>query len=312
MAKRKKKQNLIYLSLIIIVAAIIGGSWFYSHHTREVSNSYAVSETATLSSGARVYNSLSAIQRANLPDQALVKVNRYYLTSNDNDDTYARINYNGKNYFIRATDIELKMNNEINCYLTQSGLPHAKITKAKITKQISSIFEQRGYSTSSGNPRGVVIHDTGNENSTISSEVSYMKQNYSSTRVFVHTFIDNQQIINIADTKYMAEGAGPYANPYFIQFEMPHEYTAASFANQLGNAAYYTAYILKQNNLPVTKGTKDGGGTVWTHAMISSYLGGTDHEDPISYWSTSARKLFGTTYNINNFVELVQAYYNQM
>lgn len=307
MAKRKKKQNLIYLSLIIIVAAIIGGSWFYSHHTREVSNSYAVSETATLSSGARVYNSLSAIQRANLPDQALVKVNRYYLTSNDNDDTYARINYNGKNYFVRATDIELKMNNEINSYLTQSGLPHAKITK-----QISSIFEQRGYSTLSGNPRGVVIHDTGNENSTISSEVSYMKQNYSSTRVFVHTFIDNQQIINIADIKYMAEGAGPYANPYFVQFEMPHEYTAASFANQLGNAAYYTAYILKQNNLPVTKGTKDGGGTVWTHAMISSYLGGTDHEDPISYWSTSARKLFGTTYNINNFVELVQAYYNQM
>lgn len=307
MAKRKKKQNLIYLSLIIIVVAIIGGSWFYSHHTREVSNSYAVSETATLSSGARVYNSLSAIQRANLPDQALVKVNRYYLTSNDNDDTYARITYNGKNYFVRATDIELKMNNEINSYLTQSGLPHAKITK-----QISSIFEQRGYSTSSGNPRGVVIHDTGNENSTISSEVSYMKQNYSSTRVFVHTFIDNQQIVNIADTKYMAEGAGPYANPYFVQFEMPHEYTAASFANQLGNAAYYTAYILKQNNLPVTKGTKDGGGTVWTHAMISSYLGGTDHEDPISYWSTAARKLFGTTYNINNFVELVQAYYNQM
>jgi len=307
MAKRKKKQNLIYLSLIIIVVAIIGGSWFYSHHTREVSNSYAVSETATLSSGARVYNSLSAIQRANLPDQALVKVNRYYLTSNDNDDTYARITYNGKNYFVRTTDIELKMNNEINSYLTQSGLPHAKITK-----QISSIFEQRGYSTSSGNPRGVVIHDTGNENSTISSEVSYMKQNYSSTRVFVHTFIDNQQIVNIADTKYMAEGAGPYANPYFVQFEMPHEYTAASFANQLGNAAYYTAYILKQNNLPVTKGTKDGGGTVWTHAMISSYLGGTDHEDPISYWSTAARKLFGTTYNINNFVELVQAYYNQM
>ncbi|MCT3200453.1 peptidoglycan recognition protein family protein [Limosilactobacillus reuteri] len=307
MAKRKKKQNLIYLSLIIIVAAIIGGSWFYSHHTREVSNSYAVSETATLSSSARIYNSLSAIQRVNLPDQALVKVNRYYLTSNDNDDTYAQINYNGKNYFVRATDIELKMNNEINSYLTQSGLPHAKITK-----QILSIFKQRGYSTSSGNPRGVVIHDTGNENSTISSEVSYMKQNYSSTRVFVHTFIDNQQIINIADTKYMAEGAGPYANPYFVQFEMPHEYTAASFANQLGNAAYYTAYILKQNNLPVTKGTKDGGGTVWTHAMISNYLGGTDHEDPISYWSTAARKLFGTTYNINNFVELVQAYYNQM
>ena len=308
MAKRRKKQNLIHLSLILIVATIIGGSFFYSHHMRKVSNSYAVSETAMLNIGAKVYNSLSAIQRVSLPEQVTVKVNRYYLTSaNKNKETFARINYNGKNYFVRTTDIELKMDNIINNYLNQSGLPHAKITK-----QISSIFEQRGYSTSSGVPRGVVIHDTGNENTTTNSEVSYMKQNYSSTQVFVHTFIDNQQILNIADTKYMAEGAGPNANPYFVQFEMPHEYTAASFANQLGNAAYYTAYILKQNNLPVTKGTKDGGGTVWTHAMISSYLGGTDHEDPISYWSTTARKLFGTTYNINNFVELVQAYYNQM
>nr|WP_225360968.1 N-acetylmuramoyl-L-alanine amidase [Limosilactobacillus reuteri] len=261
-----------------------------------------------LNIGAKVYNSLSTIQRVSLPEQVTVKVNRYYLNSaNKNKETFARINYNGKNYFVRTTDIELKMDNTINNYLNQSGLPHAKITK-----QISSIFEQRGYSTSSGVPRGVVIHDTGNENTTINSEVSYMKQNYSSTQVFVHTFIDNQQILNIADTKYMAEGAGPNANPYFVQFEMPHEYTAASFANQLGNAAYYTAYILKQNNLPVTKGTKDGGGTVWTHAMISSYLGGTDHEDPISYWSTTARKLFGTTYNIDSFVELVQAYYNQM
>ncbi|MCC4368400.1 N-acetylmuramoyl-L-alanine amidase [Limosilactobacillus reuteri] len=261
-----------------------------------------------LNIGAKVYNSLSAIQRVSLPEQVTVKVNRYYLTSaNKNKETFARINYNGKNYFVRTTDIELKMDNTINNYLNQSGLPHAKITK-----QISSIFEQRGYSTSSGVPRGVVIHDTGNENTTTNSEVSYMKQNYSSTQVFVHTFIDNQQILNIADTKYMAEGAGPNANPYFVQFEMPHEYTAASFANGVGNAAYYTAYILKQNNLPVTKGTKDGGGTVWTHAMISSYLGGTDHEDPISYWSTTARKLFGTTYNIDSFVELVQAYYNQM
>ncbi|OYT05058.1 N-acetylmuramoyl-L-alanine amidase [Limosilactobacillus reuteri] len=308
MAKRKKKQNLIYLSLILIVATIIGGSFFYSHHMRKVSNSYDVSETAMLNIGAKVYNSLSAIQRVSLPEQVTVKVNRYYLTSaNKNKETFARINYNGKNYFVRTTDIELKMDNTINNDFNQLGLPHAKITK-----QISSIFEQRGYSTSSGVPRGVVIHDTGNENTTTNSEVSYMKQNYSSTQVFVHTFIDNQQILNIADTKYMAEGAGPNANPYFVQFEMPHEYTAASFAKQLGNAAYYTAYILKQNNLPVTKGTKDGEGTVWTHAMISSYLGGTNHEDPISYWSTTARKLFGTTYNINNFVELVQAYYNQM
>ncbi|MCD7134857.1 N-acetylmuramoyl-L-alanine amidase [Limosilactobacillus rudii] len=266
-------------------------------------------ETVKLSSGANVYDSLSAMKKTNTKfnPEVTYKVNRYYLTGKDGNEVYARFNYDGHNYFVQSTDISIAMTNAINKYIAQAGYPHAKIEQ-----QISPRFTQQKYKTASGKPRGVIIHDTGNENSTISSEISYMEKNYTATRVFVHTFIDARQILNIADTKYMAEGAGPRANPSFIQFEMPHEYTATTFANQLANAAYYTAYNLKQNNLPVIKGNKDGGGTVWTHAMVSNYLGGTDHQDPVSYWSASAQKLFGTSYTINDFIVLVQAYYNQM
>ena len=110
----------------------------------------------------------------------------------------------------------------------------------------------------------------------------------------------------------MAQGAGPYANPYYIQFEMTHEYTADGFARQVGNAAYYTAYMLKKYNLPVTLGPKDGDGTRWTHEMVSLYLGGTDHIDPTAYWSSAASEYFGSDYTIEDFRDLVQAYYNEI
>lgn len=237
-----------------------------------------------------------------------VTVNRYYLLEHDkNKVTYARINVGGNSYYVNAKSLNLVMANKVNNYVALLGYPHAQISKA-----IDSRFYQRRYSTTNGQPRGVVVHDTGTEYSTVKGEVSYMEQNYRNDYIFVHSFIDDNQILNIANTRYMAEGAGPKANPYYVQFETTHEYTANSFAKRIGNAAYYTAYILKKYNLPVTKGTRDGSGTVWTHDMVSTYLGGTDHEDPTAYWSRSGRRLFGQSYNIDAFVELVQAYYNRI
>ena len=305
--QQRQKQTYFIIGLLLIVG--LAFSVYHAHQTKTVSNSYPVDETVTLTNTAKIYDSLSAIRETNTKfnTASTYKVNRYYLIDKDPHKVYAQIIYNGKNYFVRSTDTNIVMTNAINKYIAQAGYPHADIEH-----QVSSRFTQQQYGTTSGKPRGVIIHDTGNENSTINSEVSYMEKNYGTTRVFVHTFIDAQQILNIADTKYMAEGAGPNANPYFVQFEMPHEYTATAFANQVANAAYYTAYNLKQGNLPVTKGNKNGGGTVWTHAMVSSYLGGSDHQDAISYWSTSAKKLFDTSYTINDFIVLVQAYYNKM
>lgn len=306
MRKRKvKKQKFLWLILIVgILVAII---LYHTHQTTQHPKSYSVNESATLSKNTEVYESLTIKRKVKLQSTTAVTVNKYYLPTTDDQTTYARIRISDKNYYVNAKNLNLTMTNNINKYVAQLGYPHAGITK-----QFSSKFTQRTYSTSSGQPHGVVIHDTGTEYSSLRSEVAYMEENYSSTQVFVHTFIDASEILNIANTKYMAEGAGAKANPYFVQFEMPHEYTKASFAKQTANAAYYTAYILKKYNLPVTKGTKDGSGTVWTHSMVSSYLGGTDHEDPVSYWSTSAQQLFGSSYNIDDFIELVQAYYNQI
>lgn len=270
--------------------------------------SYRVNETATLNKSAQLYSSLKSSKSTTLSANATVKVKKYYLvTTDDQKTTYAQVSLNGKKYYVKANNLTLTMTNSVNKYVAQLGYPHAKITK-KIYQQ----FEKRSYNTASGKPKGVVIHDTGTEYSTLSGEVNYMEQNYKTDDVFVHTFVDASQILNIANTKYMAQGAGPKANPYYVQFEMPHEYSAKGFATQTANAAYYTAYILRKNNLPVTKGTKSGSGTVWTHDMVSNYLGGTDHEDPTSYWEDTAEQYFGSDYNINDFIELVQAYYNQL
>lgn len=307
MRKKKAKRNLKLLSIVVLVVLLIGVGFYYTHHTNKTRNSYKVNETATLTNTAKVYSSLSLLRAEKFNANSSVTVTRYYLPIKNDRQIYAQIQLNNNTYYVKAADLKLTMTNTINKYVAQLGYPHTNISK-----QLSSSFYQQAYSTSSGNPRGVVIHDTGNENSTLTSEIAYMKQNYRSTRVFVHTFIDADQIVNIANTKYMAEGAGPKANPYFVQFEMPHEYTANSFAKQLANAAYYTAYNLKQNNLPVIKGTSDGSGTVWTHSMISKYLGGTDHQDPDKYWSSSAKSLFNSSYNIDDFIELVQAYYNRI
>lgn len=309
MQTKSKKKTTKYLIIILAILLIGGGAYYYTHRTTETTGqSYSVNQTATLRRSTRLYDSLSLRHSTTASTNSTVNVNRYYLTTvNKEQRTYARVNLSGKTYYVNTKNLTLSLSNGINQYIARLSYPHTTVTH-----KIDSNFNQRGYSTSSGRPRGVVVHDTGTDGSTLSEEVRFMEQNYRSTDVFVHTFIDANEIRNIANTRYMAEGAGPKANPYYVQFEMPHETSASAFADQLGNAAYYTAYTLKKNDLPVIVGRRDGSGTIWTHYMVTHYLGGTDHEDPNDYWNTAARRYFGTTYNINDFVQLVQAYYNRI
>lgn len=308
--KRKRKNNYttIVIAVILMCLALFFGYKLHQRTKLTTNTSYRVNETATLNKATQLYSSLEANKSTTLSSSTAVKVLKYYLVTVDGQKTtYAQVSLNGKKYYVKAKNLTLTMVNSVNKYVARLGYPHAKITK-KIYQQ----FEKRSYNTTSGKPKGVVIHDTGTEYSTLSGEVNYMEENYKADDIFVHTFVDASKILNIANTKYMAQGAGPKANPYYVQFEMPHEYSAKSFATQTANAAYYTAYLLRKNNLPVTKGTKSGTGTVWTHDMVSNYLGGTDHEDPTSYWSDTAEQYFGSDYDINDFIELVQAYYNQL
>lgn len=185
--------------------------------------------------------------------------------------------------------------NAINTYISNQDY-----STPKITKSYKSVLPK--YSYRYNKPEGVVVHETANPNSTIFGEINYMTNNYSNA--FVHTFVDASNIINIANTKYLCWGAGPVANQRYVQFEQVEVHSKAAFASELNNAAYYTAYILKQYGLTPKRYT-----TVLSHHDVSNRLGGTNHSDPDGYWSSSAKKFFGTTYTMTDFVSLVKSQY---
>ncbi|MCZ2492049.1 peptidoglycan recognition protein family protein, partial [Dellaglioa carnosa] len=173
--------------------------------------------------------------------------------------------------------------------------------------------DDMGYRKGKNHPEGVVVHETANPNSTINNEIAYMKSNYENA--FVHTFVDNSHIINIADTNNMSWGSGPKGNARFVQFEQVEVKSKDAFAREIKNAAYYTAYVLNHYKLkPVlaTGGNRGNGATVWSHGDVTRYLGGTDHTDPDGYYASAGKKWFGQAYTMTDLFKLVQEEYNKM
>ncbi|MDT6980311.1 N-acetylmuramoyl-L-alanine amidase [Levilactobacillus zymae] len=188
--------------------------------------------------------------------------------------------------------------NTINDYIANQGYG-----TPTITQNIWSGFPKLKYRNN--RPEGVVVHETANPNSTIYNEITYMKNNYQNA--FVHTFIDASHIINIANTNYLSWGSGYQGNQRYVQFEQVEVHSKAAFASELNNAAYYTAYVLKQYGL-----TPQYKSTVLSHHNVSTLLGGTNHTDPDGYWSSNARSYFGTTYTMTDFMALVNTQYAKL
>ncbi|MDK1725909.1 peptidoglycan recognition protein family protein [Dellaglioa algida] len=173
--------------------------------------------------------------------------------------------------------------------------------------------DDMGYRNGKGRPEGVVVHETANPSSTIKNEIAYMKSNYNSA--FVHTFIDDNNILNIADTNNMSWGSGPVGNQRYVQFEQVRVHSKYAFAKEVSNAAFYTAYVLNHYGLSpnlATTANRGKGATVLAHADVSKYLGGTDHVDPTSYYSESGKKWFNQAYTMSDLYGLVKEYYDGM
>ncbi|AQW21371.1 N-acetylmuramoyl-L-alanine amidase [Lentilactobacillus curieae] len=192
----------------------------------------------------------------------------------------------------------------VNSYIANNGIGHASVTSS-----VWGGFPHNNY-RHKGKPEGVVVHETANPNSTIYNEIAYMKKNYNAA--FVHSFIDASRIINIANTKYLAWGAGPVANARFVQFEQVRVHSKSAFAKEVSNAAYYTAYILHKYGLKPNDAVYDGKGTVWSHGAVSKYLGGTNHSDPKDYYASMGKKYFGASYSFAQFYKLVKTNYNNL
>lgn len=304
--KRKQRQQrlLIRLGIILAVAIILTPAYIFFGYRIHKTGSFDVNQEGTMSAGndTILYDSDFAVFGDKLEEDVSVTIKRFFKgTIKDKTSLFAEVNFNGSDYFVEAKNVFILEDNPVNSYIEKLGFPHSEITD-----DIQKIFAQDPYKDA---PTGVVVHDTGMDDTTIEGEINNMLTEYDATGTFVHSFIDAEKIIRIANEDYMAYGAGKYANDKFVQFEMPHETTKDGFAMQTANAAYYTAFILLKYNLPVTLGQEDGSGTVWTHEMVSLYLGDTDHIDPVEYWAASAKEYFDTTYDINNFISLVQAYY---
>lgn len=196
--------------------------------------------------------------------------------------------------------------NTINDYVKQ-GMNQKGWTPAKEENQIGSIKYKYNYNNGKGHPTMIINHDTANDNSNINGEIAYMIRNQDAA--FVHDFVDGNRLVGIADTDYLAWGAGPQGNGRGVQIEQVHVHSKDDFAREIMNLAQFNVNIMKQYGLTPSLGQPNGSGSVWTHAMVSRYLGGSDHADPDGYWAQNAKQWFGSTYNINDFESLVSDIY---
>lgn len=184
--------------------------------------------------------------------------------------------------------------------------------KYKIETQHVKGLPQYRYNTKNGKPDCIVMHDTGNDSSTIEGEVSYMSRNWKNA--FVHGWINADKIIETANTDFLCWGGGPGINPYAIQGELVHEHTKERFLLSIDRWIFYFAYQMYWYDIEVYDATDDGNGTVFTHHAVSKFRGHTDHVDPMPYIKERSKKLLGKEITwsqiYNKLKEYVDALYD--
>ncbi|GMR66499.1 N-acetylmuramoyl-L-alanine amidase [Bacillus basilensis] len=130
------------------------------------------------------------------------------------------------------------------------------------------------YRNGVGAYEGVVAHSTATPEAPAINIQKYESRTWRSA--FVHYAVDWNETIQIADTKYIAYGAGLGANKRFVHVELCETRDYEKFKRSYDKYVKLLAKILRDRGLSVEKG-------LWTHYDVTKYLGGTDHEDPLDY-----------------------------
>lgn len=160
-----------------------------------------------------------------------------------------------------------------------------------------------GVEYENGKPEGIVIHETDDPGATAHDEAIYFNREWSDIEAYVHAFVDNNQIIQMRSPDMGVWGAGMPANKRFIQVELCEVNSKADFAKSVNNDAIYVAKLLHRYNLKPDNASEDGEGTIWSHHAVSTYLGGTDHVDPDTYFEKWG-------YSMDQFYSLIKYYYD--
>ncbi|WHT87157.1 N-acetylmuramoyl-L-alanine amidase [Bacillus cereus] len=141
-------------------------------------------------------------------------------------------------------------------------------------KLIIPDLPKQPYRNGVGAYEGVVAHSTATPEAPAINIQKYESRTWRSA--FVHYAVDWNETIQIADTKYIAYGAGPGANKRFVHVELCETRDYEKFKRSYDKYVKLLAKILRDRGLSVEKG-------LWTHYDVTKYLGGTNHEDPLDY-----------------------------
>ncbi|PKE19229.1 GW dipeptide domain-containing protein [Macrococcoides caseolyticum] len=241
----------------------------------------ATTSTAPKTAASTLKTSAKPSNKTNIQAQAPKSINARTLSNTSN---------------VRTLKAQSPSNMSVNEYIKYNNyqVPQYETRYFKDAPQIA-------YRNGVAKPEGIVAHETANPNSTIEGEISYMSRNINNA--FVHAFVDDNNIIETANTDYLSWGAGGVSNSRNINVELVRVYGKDRFSKSINNLADYLATNLIYYNLPVDNAHNDGQGTVWSHQAVSNYLGGTDHSDPVGWFAEN-------NYTFNEFFSLVQEKYN--
>ncbi|PKE65369.1 hypothetical protein CW674_06985 [Macrococcoides caseolyticum] len=241
----------------------------------------ATPSTAPKTAASTLKTSAKPSNKTNIQAQAPKSINARTLSNTSN---------------VRTLKTQSPSNMPVNEYIKYNNyqVPQYETRYFKDAPQIA-------YRNGVAKPEGIVAHETANPNSTIEGEISYMSRNINNA--FVHAFVDDNNIIETANTDYLSWGAGGVSNSRNINVELVRVYGKDRFSKSINNLADYLATNLIYYNLPVDNAHNDGQGTVWSHQAVSNYLGGTDHSDPVGWFAEN-------NYTFNEFFSLVQEKYN--
>lgn len=145
---------------------------------------------------------------------------------------------------------------------------------------------------------GVVAHSTATPGADDVRERNFEAAHWK--EAFVHFFVDWDSITQVADSNYVAWGAGPNANQRFVHVELCETPDAAKFNQSYARYTWLLAYILYGKRLGVKRQS-----TLWTHADVTRILGGTTHQDPVAYLQSHG-------VSIDKLVTDVTVEYNKM
>ena len=146
---------------------------------------------------------------------------------------------------------------------------------------------------------GIIAHATSNNGDSADGE-----RNYESTtwqNAFVHFFVDDQKIEQVADTNYICYGAGHTANHLgYVQVELCQTTDSTKFNKANAMYTWLLAKLLYNRKLFVVDGV-----TLMSHAQVSAKWHETNHTDPIDYLASHGKSWV-------NLVADVTTQYNQM